>query len=67
MDYNRGLYFKSELECQRALAILEEEGFCIADLLLLSPYEATLHLQNKENGDRAIDVLKYLNFKSFAR
>ena len=67
MDYNRGLYFKSELECQRALAILEEEGFCIADLLLLSPYEATLHLQNRQNVARTIDVLKYLDSRFSTR
>lgn len=60
MDYNRGLYFKTELECQRALAILEEQGFCLADLLLLSPYEASLQLKNKENVNRSMDYLKYL-------
>ena len=65
MDYNRGLYFKTELECQRALAILEEQGFCLADLLLLSPYEASLQLKNKENVNRSMDYLKYLKFENF--
>lgn len=65
MDYNRGLYFKSELECQRAMAILEEQGFNVADLLLVSPYEATLQLQNQAKGDRGIDYFKYLNFKTY--
>ena len=60
MDYNRGLYFQNELECQRAMAILQEQGFSSIQMALLSPFEATLQLQNKQMGDRAIQHFKYV-------
>ncbi len=47
MNYNRGLYFKNELELKRAISILSEYGFKDHEISSMSPYEAKMHLDNE--------------------